>query len=416
MKNILIIAILLSLIGQNILSCSEDSPSESKLTFGEKLQEALDNGIELYKGKGISVAVIMPDGQTWTAVSGVSRGTTLINKEMLFSAGSITKTFTAATILQLADEGILTLEDSLHKWLPDYPNIDNTITIRQLLNHTNGIYDLDDNPLIYQDLFADHEKIWALEDVVSTYTLTPNFPKGTSWYYSNTGYILLRMIIREATGSEISTEYRKRLFEPSGLSSAFLAPEENSTGSIAQGWLDLDNDGEYDELPFMTSFYSMAGGGVFCTAKDLAIWANALFHDQTVLTESSFEQMLSFYSPCPDEELVAGYGLGVTNFASELFNYLNLWGHGGNALGYAAGCFYLPDYGVSIGIMDNTEEGDAMYIINNILSIVTDHLNETSSLGKADNGFIPKSKRGNIPQSFFYSALQLIKDRPNQKV
>lgn len=361
------------------LSCSEESTNgpPPELSFAEKLQAALDNGIKKYNGKGISAAVIMPDGETWVGASGVSEGTTPITTDMLFSAGSITKMFTATTILQLAEEGILTLDDSLHQWLPAYPNIDSTITIRQLLNHTSGIYNITEHPTIWQTIFADPTQVRTLEEIVTNYTLAPYFPKGTGWHYSNTGYLLLRMIIRKAADSQISHQYRTRFFEPCDLNRAYLAPEETLPANTARGWFDLDGDGNYDELPFMTSFYSMAGGGVFCSAEDLAKWSRALFHDRIVLTQQSLEQMLTFHSPCPGEPLVSGYGLGTINFSSELFNNLEVWGHGGDAPGYAAGCLYLSAYGICIGIMDNTEEGESMWTINDLLSVITEHLEET---------------------------------------
>jgi CubicO group peptidase (beta-lactamase class C family) len=126
----------------------------------------------------------------------------------------------------------------------------------------------------------------------------------------------------------------------------------------------------------MTAFYSGAGGGVFCTAEELAIWAKALLKDKSVVSINALTQMLDFYSPCPGEELVCGYGLGITQFNPSLFNGLNILGHGGDAPGFAAGSFYLPDYGVCIGIMDNTEEGDAMYIINDLIDIAINNINQ----------------------------------------
>jgi len=370
-----IIVSLILLVAINYLSCSKDSPAEPKqLTFTEKLQKALDDGIVSYNGKGVSVAVIMPDGETWSGVSGLSHANIPITSDMVFSAGSITKMFTAATIIQLAEEGVLSLEDSIFQWLPAYPYVDSTITIRQLLNHTNGIFNITENPEMWNNIFADPTRVWTMEEIINNYNLAPYFPKGTGWHYSNTGYLLLRLIIIEATGSEIATEYRNRFFDPLNLNSTFLAPYETPGATIARGWFDLDGNGTYDELLFMTSFYSMAGGGVFCTAQDLANWSHVLFHDKVVISQSNLNQMLTFHSPCPGEELVDGYGLGVTKFSLELFNGLQVWGHGGNALGYAAGCFYLPDYDVSLAIMDNTEEGETMWVINDLLDIVTTHL------------------------------------------
>jgi hypothetical protein len=81
-------------------------------------------------------------------------------------------------------------------------------------------------------------------------------------------------------------------------------------------------------------------------------------------------QMIDYYSPCPGEELVNGYGLVITRFNPSLFNGHNIIGHGGDAPGYAAGSFYLPDYGICIGIMDNTDGGDVMYIINDLIDVI----------------------------------------------
>lgn len=275
-------------------------------------------------------------------------------------------------------EGRLSLEDSLHKWVPSFNHIDSTITIKQLLNHTCGIFNVTEHPDIWNEiLFSNPGKFWEMEELIRAYTLAPYFPKGTGWTYSNTGYLLLRMIMIEATGNQISTEYRNRFFTPVGLTNSYTFLEEQLPANVTHGWFDLTGNGVYDDLTQipMTAFYSAAGGGVFCTAEDLAIWAKALLHDKTVVNSSSLSQMLNFHSPCPGEDLVEAYGLGICKFNQSLFNGLNIIGHGGNPIGYAAACLYLADYGVSVGVMDNTKDGDSMTIINDLLTIVVDHLN-----------------------------------------
>lgn len=372
------VAICMTILAVIFLTCSKDSPSESQkeLTLSEKLQTALDDGLKAYDGKGISAAVMIPGEALWMGVSGVSHGTTPINSNTVFSAGSITKMFTAANILLLAEEGKLSLEDSLHNWLPRFPHIDSTITLIQLLNHTNGIFNITENPDVWHEIFSNPDKIWTMEDIVRTYVLEPYFPKGTSWHYSNTGYLLLRMIIKEASGSSISSEYRNRFFAPLGFNNSYLVMEESLPANFAHGWWDFEMDGQYDDLSqiSMNAFYSGVGGGVFCTAEELAKWAGALLREGTVLSQASLNQMLTFHSPCPDESLVAGYGLGCVRYEPSIFNGLEIWGHSGDAPGYAAASFYLPDYDVCMGFMDNTEEGDAMYTINDLLSIVISHL------------------------------------------
>lgn len=115
------------------------SCSQSNRPLAEQLQAALENGARKYDGMGVSAVAVLPNGETWLGVSGKSHDTVAVKPDMLFAIGSITKNVVAALTLQLAAEGKLSLEESLHKWLPKYPKVDSTITIRQLLNHTSGL-------------------------------------------------------------------------------------------------------------------------------------------------------------------------------------------------------------------------------------------------------------------------------------
>ncbi|MCP4414892.1 MAG: beta-lactamase family protein [Gammaproteobacteria bacterium] len=382
MKKIFFVFVLLFLFTLNFMSCSKDSPSEPKqeLTFGEKLQNALDNGLESFNGKGVSAAVIKPDGEIWSGVSGVSHGTMPITPDMLFGTGSMGKMFTAVTILELVEEGLLSLDDSLHEWLPVYPNIDSTINIRQLLNHTSGLPNPGEHPDYVTAMFAEPMRFWTPEETITSFTVEPLFPKGTDWHYSNINYILLGMIIEQVTGSEIATVFRNRLFDPLNLNGTYFAEEEAIVGTMAHAWFDLDGDGNLEDISSfpITAIYSTGwtAGAQFSTAEDLANWSHALFYNRNVLSQPILDQMLTFHSPCTGEEfLAAGYGLGVTKFQPGLFNNLVVWGHGGDGFGYTAFCLYLPNYGVSIGIMDNTDDAEAMpSILSSIMDIITSEL------------------------------------------
>ena len=137
----------------NTLDIENDFPDlNPDPTLGEKLQTVLNN--QIFKdGKGISAAIIFPDGKTWRGVSGVSKNNIPITENMLFSAGSITKTFTAAIIMQMVEEGKIELEDQISDYFHSHPFIDGSITIRQLLNHTSGIFNITDHPMIWQEVF-----------------------------------------------------------------------------------------------------------------------------------------------------------------------------------------------------------------------------------------------------------------------
>ena len=368
----------LSVRAVNCNTCPADTTSG--LTLAEKLQIALDLTLGSSNGVGLSAAVIMPDGETWSGVSGVSHGNTKITREMRFSAGSIEKMFAATTIMQLVQEGKLTLEDPLYKWLPAYPYVDTTITIRQLLNHTSGLYHYINNRDFWDAWFEEPSKFWTLEGIVLTFNREPYFPRGTGWHYSQTGYNLLRMIIRKITGSEISAVNRDRFFVPFGLTNTFTSMGETLPGNIAHGWYDTDKDLEYEDFFSMqrTPFASGIGGEVWSTPEDLARWARALFHEKNVVSQASLDEMLAFHSPCTGEEFFcAGYGLGVGKFNPELIYGLEAYGHGGHGPGYAAACIYLPDYKVCVGIMDNTDGGECISTgLTKLIKVITGHLDK----------------------------------------
>lgn len=113
---------------------------------------------------------------------------------------------------------------------------------------------------------------------------------------------------------------------------------------------------------------------MYATPEDLALWSHALFSERRLLRGETFEQMLDFHSPTPGEPLLVGYGLGIVNFNPELFNRLEIWGHSGNAPGYAAACFYMPEYDVSLAMMVHTHAGETMSAIFDLLPILTTNL------------------------------------------
>ena len=348
-----------------------------ELPIALELQNILDGTMAQFEaGKGISVAVIVPGYQTWVGVSGISHGSTPITPETVFDAGSTHKNYTAAAVLLLADEGILSLDDPINQWLPDFPNVDGEITIRQLLNNTSGIFDMVRHPDYWNAIMSDTYHEWEREEILNNFLLEPYFPKGKGWHYSTPGYILLRMIIEEATGEDLATIYHTYLWDQLNLENTYLATYEELPENTAHGWFHLNGDNIYDELPSSISFNTSTGGSVFTTPEDLALWAKAMYHDKSVLDENLLDQMLNFVPVLtPEEPLLAGYGLGVVKYSPDIFNGLEIIGHGGNAAGYVAASLYIPEYGISFGITMNTHDGP-MIVVNELLTTVTGYLDE----------------------------------------
>lgn len=352
-------------------------PSDQEPTLADELQEALDLSCEINDCIGISAAVSIPGEEIWVGTSGVSHDDIPITPDMLFSIASVTKTFTAACILQLVEEGTLSLSDSLHQWLPTFPNVDSTITIRQLLNHTAGVFDYYHHPAFWDSLAIDLSRRWSPEETL-TLVLEPYFPPGTDFRYSNTDYILLGMIIREATGHEVSAEFRTRFLDPLRLSHTFFDVEEVIPGEMAHGWADVDEDNVPDDLtPYpRTAYYSIewTAGAMVSIPEDIVQWAQALYGGD-VLSQVSLDEMLTFYPLSGEGRADDGYGLGVSRFKPEILHGENGIGHGGEVKGYRNVMVYLTDHGVSISVMINEMNPGSLWgTLESLIEVVMKHL------------------------------------------
>ena len=352
-----------------------------KLPWSQELQVALDNGLKTKGGTGVSASVVVNGTGEWAGVSGMSDLKTAqpIQPDMLFDVASVGKTFTAALVLQLAEEGKLSLDDSLHKWLPDFPNINKNATIRQLLNHTSGISHIAANRQYWSAVFADPDSLWAPEDVLR-FVPEPRFPPGAGWHYSSTNYILLGMIVEKATASTLNVQLRNRFLVPLKLNNTLPATDSAARASrvFAHGHFDLNGDGALEDMgpqsrnSLFTSAW--AAGPVASTAGDLTRWAECLYGNH-VLQKESLDRMVDFHRPTPGEPLLSGYGLGTAELRGDFFGGERVWGHLGWQPGYMTAMLYFPNHSVSMAVLinDNNEECITSITVG-LWGIVKDHL------------------------------------------
>jgi CubicO group peptidase (beta-lactamase class C family) len=342
-------------------SCS-NPPSEPERTIQQKLQAALDDAFSTYGGKGISAAVVLPDGELWLGNAHIE-GSAPIASNQVFWIASITKMFTAALTLQLVDEGKLRLDDPLSKFLPVYPNVDGSITIYQLLTHTSGVFDIPNHPQYDKIINEDPAKIWSPEEIVTRLFAAPYFAPGAGWRYSSGGYVLLGMVIEKVTGNKVSQEFKERFYEPLGLSSTFLDGEEPITAEIANLWADLNEDGMEEEIPVLSvnrlSMTSVAytAGGLFSTAADVAKWTDALFRRKSVLSQEMLDHMLDFNTDLPPDFKSGwpGYGMGAGIFRRWMVNNAYAYGHGGQGAYYISATAYLSEHDMSVTVLLNSQ-------------------------------------------------------------
>jgi len=146
--------------------------------LASRLQTTLDSMRLANNVKGISACIIYPGTGTWKGVSGISHGGTPIHSDMEFAIASNTKLFTGVLLLKLAESNLLDLDDSLHQYLPPLNNIDSNITLRQLLNHTSGLYDVTSVPGYPDSILTDPNRIFTPAEIIS-WAGPPLFAAGT---------------------------------------------------------------------------------------------------------------------------------------------------------------------------------------------------------------------------------------------
>jgi D-alanyl-D-alanine carboxypeptidase len=348
-----------------LLSCRDKQESQNKLSPGSKnnlsfaksLQNALDFATKIGNGKGVSASVIVPNKGSWTGTSGISHENTAISPDMLFNIASAGKNFLATLVLKLCEEGVLGLDDPLHKWLPDYPNMHNRITIRQLLNHTSGIFDFVEHPKSpYRIPFnsIEFEKPLSHSMILKEMISEPYFQPGQGWHYSTTNSILLHIIVEKATQSSVTQLVQERFLEPLGLSHTVILDEKitsiPSNFKIAHPWHDVDRNGIPEDVADKPKTWSatLSPLAIFSTAEDLSKWTQALYRGK-VISEDSLVQMLTFHRPNPGDPST-GYGLGTLEMR---YGGIEMWGHLGWQYGYLTAMLYVPEHSASISLLIN---------------------------------------------------------------
>ena len=221
-----------------------------------------------------------------------------------YRLASISKQFTAAAILLLAEDGKLRLDDSVRRWLPALPASDQGITIHHLLSHASGLID-------YEDLIPP-DTIRQLDDADVLRMLSAQtrsyFAPGTSYRYSNSGYVLLGLIVERASGQRLPAFLRRRIFQPLHMDHTLLReadgpqPEHRAYGYTAQDghWVRTDQD--------LTSA-TRGDGGIYSSIEDLARWDAALY-DGRLLKESSRRLAFAAHNHVTGEADVDAYGYG----------------------------------------------------------------------------------------------------------
>ncbi len=316
---------------QNVSSSLQTSTQRDRNSVKQAMRDTLQLGFP-----GI-LAKTSEGGKTWGYAAGVANLSTKkpMKTDFRFRIGSVTKTFTATVVLQLAGENRLNLDDYIEKWLPGVIQGNgydgNKITIRHILNHTSGIAEYSRSK--DADFFKDTKKSYTAEELVKMgISLPPDFAPGKGWSYSNTGYVLLGILIEKVTGNSYAEEIENRIVEPLELSNTFL-PGNSSVipgTNHARGYVQPDGASELKDVTYYNPSIGSSAGDMISTADDLNKFFSYLLGGK-LLKEQQLKQMLTTV-PTGKAEIV-GYGLGI--YETRLPNGVSIWGHSGGIPGFS---------------------------------------------------------------------------------
>jgi CubicO group peptidase (beta-lactamase class C family) len=269
-----------------------------------------------------------------------------VTPETVFHIASISKNILAAVILQLVDEGKLQLEDDVTKYVPEAPTLGNHVTVRQLLNHTSGIYSFTSLPDA-----ADNERLELThEQVLGLIKDKPfEFEPGSRWRYDNSAFYIAGMVVERVTKQEYGEYVREHVFKPLGMSSASLCYARMVVPHLASGY-EVES-GALVNAAFMSWKLPFAAGAICATATDLLKWEAALDTGR-VLTGSSVALMRTPTTLADGTKI--DYGLGTRLGSLDGHRML---GHTGGGGGFRTVLESFPDDHLTIVILMNM--GDA---------------------------------------------------------
>jgi D-alanyl-D-alanine carboxypeptidase len=274
--------------------------------------------------------------------------------ETIFRLGSITKQFTAASIMQLSEKGKLSVDDPVSKYYPAAPAAWSKITVKHLLNHRSGIPSYTGIPGFMQTMAVTDR---TPEQIIElTRDMPLEFEPGSKYAYNNTGYIILGYIIEKVSGEKYAGYVDAHIFKPLGMKNSGYDVSSRVLPNRASGY--QVQDGVWTNAPYLAMTLPYAAGSLYSTADDLLIWDQA-FHADRVVSKASREAMTT------DNGNNYGYGLQLGTVGSH-----KSIAHGGGIHGFATYMSRFPADGVTIIALSNLQSGNSGQIATELARLM----------------------------------------------
>lgn len=325
----------------------------------EALNQAASTAFAETSAPGAVMAVKNAEG-TWVATVGYQDWdeTVPMTADINQRIGSVTKTFTVTALLQLAEQGALSLDDPIEQYVPGMPN--GTATLAELAEMRSGIPSYTFDQGFEEAFFADPDAVWTPQQLVDLVKdEEPMFPPGTMLFYSNTNTVLLGMVIEQVTGEPIDQVLAEQIIEPLGLDHTLMPTDGSFPDPHPQGYTMQGVDGDVpDDATDWDPSWAWTAGAMISNVEDLLVWGDALGTGEGILSpETQAERLDSFdfdvpvfrgpSSTAPQSPARAyGMGLGLA---------LDWYGHEGELPGFNTYVQHYEPEGITLVVMVNAD-------------------------------------------------------------
>jgi len=343
LKERILLSFLAALVSMSSIARAQSAQSPDAAALATKIDAVMS---ETYKPGGPGAAIIVrKDGRTITRKGYGQADLELgvpIEPDMVFRLGSITKQFTAVSILMLAEQGKLDLQDEITKFLPDYPTQGRKITVEHLLTHTSGIQSYTDMP----EWLPLWRKDFTVPELIGLFKDKPmRFEPGERWAYNNSGYILLGAIIEKVSGRTYEQFLDEEIFKPLGMSHSYYGSAERIIPRRIPGYQAGKNG--FVNAPYLSMTQPYAAGSLLSSVDDLAVWSDAVFSGKLV-KEETLAKALTPYKLKNGESTGYGYGWFIADFGGH-----RSVEHGGGINGFTSYEMTLPEDRIFLAILTN---------------------------------------------------------------
>lgn len=392
----------LLLIIAAVVSCKVPLGGQEQLSPAgkAKINDAAGRVISSGRSAGIALAIAHNGRIMFASGYGLANleDGTRVQADTVFRIGSVTKQFTAAAIMILAEQGKLSVNDKLGKFFPSFPR-GNEVTIRELLTHTSGIHDYLDAEYFRTTMRLD-KTTTQFVDLIEKQTPLYDFDPGTHWNYSNSGYYLLSVIVEQASGMSFHDFMQQTIFNKLRMNETAVDDASEIVVNRASGYdADSSHPGRFRNAAFISLTTVGGAGAIRSSVKDLVRWHDALWNGE-LLQRSALAEMISparltngqlarqaifappasANDPPPRDFSGQDYGYGLRIKPLDGFERI---GHGGDISGFSAQVDTFPKLHLTIAMLSNTSNGLSLEIERTALHVALEVLpTESGKPGK----------------------------------